>query len=765
MAFGSLAVAAAFALASRIARSSGTARHLEAGVLAATLTGLSVFQIWWSMEMRMYMLAGTMLALSSYALARWLWPSASGSGERGDDYRWLALHHLAALAALLTIYMSALAVAIFNLAVGVGFAIGEVDRRGLGRWIAAQAAVVVAYLPWLILAVPRMESWTSITEPASIAFVTRLWATLLATGVSTDLDSVGPSVFAFWLAVGLCVAVPAWHRVRGRRQGGCRGEPRSRRRQWLPSAVLLGCFAVLPAAFVWAATQPRSLFYSPQVEARYLLPFAVPVYVLVALLVAQAAGRLRWSGPVLAALLMAPMALHLPGYYAERRLKNDLYAMSLAIWSQSEPGDVVLLVSGNRYPLFHYYYDLPWQQPMGVEAYELPEDDPPAWSERPSVVDFPDHGTAPVTAYEWEERLGKIVREYNRVWLVEVGRGLQDPDGVVQSWLNEHLARVLSEAYGADALHLYSRDSEPPRVTGLSSRFPGTLRLASTPEQPGLAPIIGGPPRSAIATDELNVSLFLDATDAAVATLRLIPTAYYRQDGAPLAAARTEGVAASSAELGGAERPEPRRLRLVFDVDERLPGGSMSYRAEWSAPGPTSARPIQEAVGTTWIRGNPPNLTTGVRLSGARVGPAILVDYQCSASELAAGGDLILDLHWRPSAGAESPRQPVVFTHLIGPPHPESGETVWAGHDGPPSSGPWPWELALTREAGFGDDSGDWLDVFDRHRLLVDPDAPPGVYELEVGLYDLDTGERYEVSGSGADPAARRLLLAEIEVR
>jgi hypothetical protein len=42
---------------------------------------------------------------------------------------------------------------------------------------------------------------------------------------------------------------------------------------------------------------------------------------------------------------------------------------------------------------------------------------------------------------------------------------------------------------------------------------------------------------------------------------------------------------------------------------------------------------------------------------------------------------------------------------------------------------------------------------------------PAGDYLLEAGMYVLETGERLPVSGEGADPTARRLILGLIRVR
>ena len=49
------------------------------------------------------------------------------------------------------------------------------------------------------------------------------------------------------------------------------------------------------------------------------------------------------------------------------------------------------------------------------------------------------------------------------------------------------------------------------------------------------------------------------------------------------------------------------------------------------------------------------------------------------------------------------------------------------------------------------------------YKISVAPDAPPGVYTLEVGMYYLPTGERLPVAGSPDHPSDR-LLLQPVQV-
>lgn len=101
----------------------------------------------------------------------------------------------------------------------------------------------------------------------------------------------------------------------------------------------------------------------------------------------------------------------------------------------------------------------------------------------------------------------------------------------------------------------------------------------------------------------------------------------------------------------------------------------------------------------------------------------MLLGYDLPRVEVVSGGEIPLTLYWKAV-------QPVavnyaVFVHLVRPP-----EHLW-GQDDRLN----PADFPLTR----------WpLDKYvrDEHRLPVLPGTPPGEYEVEVGFYRQDTGER-----------------------
>ena len=125
------------------------------------------------------------------------------------------------------------------------------------------------------------------------------------------------------------------------------------------------------------------------------------------------------------------------------------------------------------------------------------------------------------------------------------------------------------------------------------------------------------------------------------------------------------------------------------------------------------------------------------RAAGVSFGPSItLLGYSLDAAALAPGQPLTLTLVW--TAAAPLDRDYTVFTHVLGPFNPAASGPLWAGHDSQPDGGRYP--------------TGAWQPgeiILDLHRLVLPPDALPGDYQLEVGLYLLDTLERLPAAASG----------------
>jgi len=133
-------------------------------------------------------------------------------------------------------------------------------------------------------------------------------------------------------------------------------------------------------------------------------------------------------------------------------------------------------------------------------------------------------------------------------------------------------------------------------------------------------------------------------------------------------------------------------------------------------------------------------------LQGVFGGQAALVGYTVLADRVESGQGVPLVLFWR----AQQPMQKeyTVFTHLLGGDNPRTHTPLWGQRDSPPCSGGYP-----TTRWGIGETMAeDFL-------IVVDKDAPAGLYQIEVGLYELDGGARLTLP-NGDD----HLLLGPVEI-
>lgn len=125
-------------------------------------------------------------------------------------------------------------------------------------------------------------------------------------------------------------------------------------------------------------------------------------------------------------------------------------------------------------------------------------------------------------------------------------------------------------------------------------------------------------------------------------------------------------------------------------------------------------------------------------------GGALLLGYDLAPSSLSQGGILQLTLYWQ--ALGEMEKDYTVFTHLL------DGEGRIRGQkDSFPLGG-------LRPTTGWME--GEY--IIDEYDLSVQPDALPGEYLLEVGIYDVSTGERLPVYDEGGQPTGDRLLLPTV---
>jgi len=129
-----------------------------------------------------------------------------------------------------------------------------------------------------------------------------------------------------------------------------------------------------------------------------------------------------------------------------------------------------------------------------------------------------------------------------------------------------------------------------------------------------------------------------------------------------------------------------------------------------------------------------------------------LLGYSLDTNDTAPGATIRLTLHWQALAPLDNDY--TVFVHLLGEHNPATGGPLWAGHDSQPDGGHYPttaWKPGET--------------ILDVHPLTIPVDVPPGTYQIEAGLYLLETMARVPArDAAGNSLPGDAAILGAIEV-
>jgi 4-amino-4-deoxy-L-arabinose transferase-like glycosyltransferase len=119
--------------------------------------------------------------------------------------------------------------------------------------------------------------------------------------------------------------------------------------------------------------------------------------------------------------------------------------------------------------------------------------------------------------------------------------------------------------------------------------------------------------------------------------------------------------------------------------------------------------------------------------------------YSLESAQVEPGGVLRLTLYWR--ARQRMTVSYTVFTHLLG-----KDGSIWGQRDNIPVKGTYP--TTGWREGEI---------IADEYEITVKSDAPPGKYQIGVGMYDAATGQRLPVFDESKAPLpGDRILLDQI---
>jgi len=380
-------------------------RHLygrTAGLVAALLLAANPFAVYYAQEARMY----TQILALSLGVAVTLLLAL----RRNRPLYWLGFVLFSA-GCLYTHYFAALGPAAAAVYYVLSWLRGRY-RPLLGRWLLAQIAVVVLYVPWLAnaLGMTGTQSWQ---EPIPAQAIP--WHLL----TSFALGEVFPFAVAPWLAAAFALLFLC----------GCLA-------MWLRRAH--GDGLLLPALFFVPLLTAMGLAAAGHgILDKYLTVALAPFCLILALgILLPASGKVISGGSgltralrvliavVLCSAVLAVDAIALHAYYTDARtFKPDYRATAATIAARERPGDVILADGIDPDIIFERYYS----GSLPIQRVDLGEAD------------------------EEEALLAELTAAHERAWLV---LNFHEP-GRIEHWLETHGFQVERDEFSTVKLYLY----------------------------------------------------------------------------------------------------------------------------------------------------------------------------------------------------------------------------------------------------------------------------------------------------------------------
>jgi len=432
-AFGVLAVAAIFRLGLALG-----GRMLALAVLL--LAAINPFLIDFAQQVRAYPQMVGLLALSAYFQWRVL--------QRASPLRWAAYVAVTTLA-----LYSHLFAAFVLLAEDALFLLLALRGRfkGVSPWILSQAAIVLAYVPWLAIDSAALQSYgNDLVRAVSLPAMAAALIPTFLSGLGSQAPAAELVLVGLLLASGLLLQLrlpsPAAFPFRvGPGEGQGEGSPRARSRFRWPGyssptgPQLLACWLFVPALAVYVISFSRPIFYE-----RYMV-ILLPAFLLTVAAGALALMRL-WAplGPLALAALCLPSLLVLPGYY----------------------GKVVYASSQDVRGLLSFVRDS--SQPDAAFVVNLPPSDPMYQYYAPAEATFFIPNPAQGQQVAASQQLSSVLSAHGEVWFTPWD---YDHTAFVEHWLDQHAFRVDQHWFSNAEVIRYERPRQPGRFTASGATF------------------------------------------------------------------------------------------------------------------------------------------------------------------------------------------------------------------------------------------------------------------------------------------------------
>ncbi|HQV69540.1 MAG: glycosyltransferase family 39 protein [Anaerolineae bacterium] len=374
----------------------------RAGMLAALFVAVSPFAVYYSQEARMYALLALFATLTSALLLRLLNPSTQNKKTM------LALA-LGTAAGLYTHYAYPFVMLAQGLVVLMALAARR-DRALFRAYVIANAIALLAFAPWLPVAVSQITGWGVAAQEYALGPAMLDAARWVVVGRTATLDQAAPALVLFGLGIGYWILDKAWRKLPNTQYP-------------IPNFILL-LLLVIPFALLFVFKLYRESYL------KFLLVCVPPL----AGLMAQAIWPKRTArvGAGLAAL--AVCAAFVPSlnnlYNNPAYARDDYRGIAQRIAAVERPGDAILFDAPNQWEVFTYYHR------DDTNLYPL--------------------AYAPVYKDVVAQTLDKIVTGKTRLFVLYFAEKESDPNGWYEEWLAANTFKSSEEWFGAIRLAVYA---------------------------------------------------------------------------------------------------------------------------------------------------------------------------------------------------------------------------------------------------------------------------------------------------------------------
>jgi len=409
----------------------------KVGLLAAFFAALSPFQIYYSQETRMYILSALLAALSMYTFMRLLARWEKGIDTNGQMsfvrcYSPLAAYAIVTALLLYTHYFTASIVVAQNLAFLCWWltdnrlpVTGGRLRVAL-RWIALQAVVAAAYLPWLLLTAGQLRAWPAVSEPIQLTTLLINLLRVFSLGLSVEPQ---PNLVLIGFAALLLLGVASPLRdLRGRATG--------KRKSAFTAYISSLLYLLIPIGVMYVLSLQRPI-YNP----KFLLLCTPPFYWFLAQgAMSIASGHAHHIRPWLHAVFLLAAVVFvaisslnsLRAYYFDPRYARDNYrGIAQYIAAAERESDAILINAPGQIETFTLYYR------GKLSLYPLPHQ-------------------RPLDEARTEVDLQRMIEGRGRIFAIFWATDESDPDRFIEGWLDRHTYKAMDSWYGNVRLVVYA---------------------------------------------------------------------------------------------------------------------------------------------------------------------------------------------------------------------------------------------------------------------------------------------------------------------